>query len=152
MPWRSFPETELLPLVVGLAVVSSFLWLSCQHKLQSGQTVGVTTEFSGITTYVVGALVSLGHFWIAGTLGILSVLLLELKLFLEGLSKRIPAQEIFTFTKFLLLTVVILPIIPNQSLGPYGINPFKAWLVVLAVSAISYASYLLEILPKAKGE
>lgn len=144
-------RTQLLPLMVGLAVVASFLWLSYQHKLHSGQTVGVTTEFSGLTTYVVGALVSLGHFWIAGTLGILSVLLLELKLFLEGLSKRIPAQEILTFTKFLLLTVVILPIVPNQSFGPYGINPFKAWLVVLAVSAISYASYLLEILTKGKG-
>src|SRR5690349_10164421 len=80
--------TQLLPLMVGLAVVASFLWLSYQHKLQSGQTAGVTTEFSGVTTYVVGALVSLGHFWIAGTLTVLSVLLLELKLFLEGLSKR----------------------------------------------------------------
>jgi uncharacterized membrane protein (DUF4010 family) len=143
--------TQLLPLMVGLAVVASFLWLSYQHKLQSGQAAGVTTEFSGLTTYVVGALVSLGHFWIAGTLSVLNVLLLELKLFLEGLSRRIPAQEIFTFTKFLFLTVVILPIVPNQSFGPYGINPFKAWLVVLAVSAISYASYLIEIVTKGKG-
>jgi uncharacterized membrane protein (DUF4010 family) len=76
---------------------------------------------------------------------------LELKVFLEGLCKRIPAQEIFTFTKFLFLTVVILPVVPNQDIGPYHINLFKTWLVVTAVSAISYASYLLQILTKGKG-
>jgi uncharacterized membrane protein (DUF4010 family) len=142
---------QLVPLTVGLAVVASFLWLSYRHKLETAETVGVTTELSGLTTYVVGALVSQGHFWIAGTLAVLSVLLLELKFFLEGLSRRIPAQEILTFTKFLFLTVVILPIVPNQDLSPYKINLFKAWLVVTAVSAISYASYLLQIFTKGKG-
>jgi uncharacterized membrane protein (DUF4010 family) len=142
---------QLWPMTIGFAVVASFLWLSYQHKLHSAEAVGVTTELSGLTTYVVGALISLGHFWIAATLGVVSVLLLELKLFLEGLSKRIPAQEIFTFTKFLLLTVVILPSVPHQDFGPYQINPFKTWLVVVAVSTISYASYLLEIFTKGKG-
>jgi uncharacterized membrane protein (DUF4010 family) len=142
---------QLLPLAIGFAVVASFLWLSYQHKLQSGAPVGVTTEISGLATYVVGALFSEGHFWIAGTIGVLSVLLLQLKVFLEDLSKRIPAQEIFTFTKFLLLTMVLLPIVPNQDLGPYKINLFKTWLAVVAVSAISYGSYLLELFTKGKG-
>jgi uncharacterized membrane protein (DUF4010 family) len=143
--------TQMLPLAAGLAVVASFLWLSYQHKLQGPGPVSVATEISGLTTFVIGALISQGHFWIAGTLGVLSVMLLELKMFLEGLSSRIPAQEIFTFTKFLFLTVVILPIVPNQDLGPYKINLFKTWLAVAAVSAISYGSYLLQIFTKGKG-
>lgn len=142
---------QLLPLTVGFAVVASFLWLSYQHKLQGAESAGVTTELSALTTYVVGALVSQGHFWVACTLTVLSLLLLELKVFLEGLCKSIPAREIFTFTKFLFLTVVILPVVPNQNIGPYHINLFKTWLVVTAVSAISYASYLLQILTKGKG-
>jgi uncharacterized membrane protein (DUF4010 family) len=142
---------QLIIVAVGFAVIASFLWLSYQHKLQSGALVGVTTEISGLTTFVVGVLVSLGHFWIAAALAVLSVLLLELKMFLESLSSRIPAQEIFTFTKFLFLTIVILPIVPNQDLGPFHINLFKTWLVVSAVSAISYGSYLLELFTKGKG-
>jgi uncharacterized membrane protein (DUF4010 family) len=142
---------NLIPVSVGFAVIASFLWLSYQHKLHSGQPVGVTTEISGLTTFVVGVLVSLGHFWIAATLSVLSVLLLELKMFLESLSSRIPPQEIFTFTKFLFLTIVILPIVPHQDLGPFHINLFKTWLVVTAVSAISYGSYLLEVFTKGKG-
>jgi len=142
---------QLLPLTMGFAVVAAFLWLSYQHKLQTAESAGVTTELSGLITYVVGALVSQEHFWIAGTLGVLSVLLLELKTFLEGLSRRVPAQQIFTFTKFLFLTVVILPVVPDRDIGPFGINPFKTWLVVTAVSAISYGSYLLQILTKGRG-
>jgi uncharacterized membrane protein (DUF4010 family) len=56
----------------------------------------------------------------------------------------VPGQEILTFAKFLLLTAVILPVVPNLSYGPFGFNPFKAWLVVVAVSTISYGSYLLQ--------
>lgn len=142
---------QLVPLAIGLAVVGAFLWLSYQHKLQTGAPVGATSEVAALATYAVGALISQGHLWIGGTIGVLCVLLLELKVFLEDLSQRIPAQEIFTFTKFLFLTVVILPIVPDQNLGPYKINPFKTWLVVAAVSAISYGSYLLQLFTKGKG-
>jgi uncharacterized membrane protein (DUF4010 family) len=142
---------QLVPASIGLAVVGGFLWISYQHKLQNVEVAGITTELSALTTYVVGGLVALGHFWIGGAISILSVLLLELKVFLEGLSRRIPAQEIFTFTKFLFVTVVVLPIIPNQDFGPYRINPFKTWLVVVAVSTISYLSYLLQIWTKGRG-
>jgi hypothetical protein len=49
------------------------------------------------------------------------------------------------------LTVVILPVVPNRSIGPFGINPFKTWLVITAVSTVSYVSYLLQILTIGKG-
>ena len=100
---------QLLPLTVGFVVIGAFLWLSYRHKLETSNTPGVTTELSGLATYVVGALVSRDQFWIATTLAILSMLLLELKEFLENLATKIPGAEIFTFTKFLLLTCVILP-------------------------------------------
>src|SRR6202023_4018558 len=112
---------------------------------------GVTTEMSGLVTYVVGALVSRDQLWIATTLAVLSILLLELKEFLESLSTRIPATKILTFTKFLLWTFVILPIVPNKDYGPFGLKPFKAWLIVVAISGVSYGSYLLEKASKGKG-
>ncbi len=42
----------------GLAVVGAFLWLSYRHKLETQAIAGVTTELSGIVTYVIGVLVS----------------------------------------------------------------------------------------------
>jgi uncharacterized membrane protein (DUF4010 family) len=142
---------QLLPLGVGFAVIGAFLWLSYRHKLEAFHEAGVTTEMSGLVTYVVGALVSRDRLWIATTLAVLSILLLELKEFLESLSTKIPAAEIFTFTKFLLLTFVILPIVPDKDYGPFAVNPFKAWLIVVAISGVSYASYLLERASQGKG-
>jgi uncharacterized membrane protein (DUF4010 family) len=99
----------------------------------------------------VGALVWYGHLWIATTLSVASLLLLDLKTALERLARRIAPQEILTFAKFLLLTGVILPVLPNQEFTRFHINPFKTWLVVVAVSAISYASYVLQRVLKPGG-
>jgi uncharacterized membrane protein (DUF4010 family) len=142
---------QLLPLTVGFLVVAGFLLLSYWHKLSSAEAGGVTSEMSGLATFLVGALVCYGHLWIATTLSVASLLLLDLKAALEKLAVRIPPQEILTFAKFLLLTGVILPVVPNQEFSRFHINPFKTWLVVIAVSTISYGSYVLQRLTKQRG-
>jgi uncharacterized membrane protein (DUF4010 family) len=106
---------------------------------------------SGLATFLVGALVYYGHFWIATTLCVASLLLLDLKAVLEKLATSVAPHEILTFAKFLLLSGVILPALPNQEFTQFHINPFKTWLVVVAISAISYASYVLQLLTKGQG-
>ncbi len=148
--------TQLLPLTVGFLVVGAFLLLSYWHKLtcvvpQGAAIPGVTTEMSGLATFLVGALVCYGHFWFATTLAVASLILLDLKAALEKLATTIAPHEILTFAKFLLLSGVILPALPNQQYGPFHINPFNTWLVVVAISAVSYGSYVLQKLTKGQG-
>ena len=147
---------QVVPEAIGFAVIGAFLLMSYWHKLSSqpanATTVpGVTSEISGLSTYVVGALVYHGYFWVATTVTVAAMLLLELKAVLEGLTRRIPPEEILTFTKFLAGTAVILPVLPNQAFTRFQINPFKTWLVVVAVSTISYGSYVLLKLTKGKS-
>jgi len=136
---------------VGLGIVGSFLWQSYRHKIEAASLAGMTTEISGLVTYAIGALAWREEYWIATTLAVVAVLLLELKGALQTLSKRVPGAEILTFAKFLLLTAVILPIVPNRTFGSFDFNPFKAWLVVVAVSAISYGSYILQLWAQGRG-
>lgn len=144
--------SQLIPVALGFLVVGALLVVSYIHKLSTEKTSGVTTEISALGTYLLGALVYYDHAWIATTIAVISMFLLELKTTLEGLTQRVPAQEIFTFTKFLLLTAVILPVVPRQSYGPFEINPFKTWMVVVAVSTVSYGSYvLLKVIRGSKG-
>jgi uncharacterized membrane protein (DUF4010 family) len=138
-------------LAAGLAVVGGFLLVSYRHKLSGTETAGLTSEFMGLTVYVVGALIYREYFWVASTLVVMGMFLLELKVALEGLAERIPSEEIFTFTKFLLLTAIILPAVPNAEFTIFKLNPFKTWLVVAAVSTVSYASYVLQKATKEKG-
>ena len=142
---------QLLPVTFGFLVIGAFLLLSYWHKLSCAQSAGVTTEMSGLATYLVGALIFYDHLWIATTLSVASLLFLELKTVLEKLASRTAPHEILTFAKFLLLSAVILPALPNQEFGRFHINPFKTWLVVVAVSAISYGSYVLQKITKERG-
>jgi uncharacterized membrane protein (DUF4010 family) len=143
--------SQLLPVTLGFLVVGGFLLLSYWHKLSRVEAAGVTSEMSGLATYLVGALVYYDHFWIATALSVANLLLLELKVALEALANRTAPQEILTFAKFLLLTAVILPALPNQEFGRFHINPFKTWLVVVAVSTISYGSYVLQKVTRERG-
>lgn len=142
---------QLLPLAFAFAVVGSFLLASYLHKLKASEEAGVTTEISGLMTFVIGILVFRDLYWIASTLVVLSLLLLELKQALEGMSRRLPPEEVVTFTKFLLLTVVILPVVPNRPFTPFAVNPFKLWMVVVAVSTVSYGSYVIQRLTAGRG-
>jgi uncharacterized membrane protein (DUF4010 family) len=144
-------QNQVLPVAIGLAVIGGFMMISYWYKIHSSQRVGFTSEMVGLATYLIGALVYHEYFWVASTLAIASLILLELKSFLEGLARRFSEADILTFTKFLFLTIVVLPILPNQNFSIFQINPFKIWLVVIAVSTISYSSFLLQRVIRGKG-
>ena len=141
------------PLIValGFAVVGAFLLMSYRHKITGSEAAGATSEMSGLMTYLVGAMVQFDLFWIATTLVVISLFLLELKGWLESAALKTTPDEILTFTKFLMLTAVILPLLPNRPLGPFEINPFRTWLIVVAVCGLSYGSYVLQKVSKHQG-
>ena len=138
-------------LAAGFLTLGTFLALSYWKKLNTGMEAGMTSELSGLFTFAVGALVYKEQFWVATTLVVIAVFLLELKKGLEGVALKIPAEEIYTFSKFLLLTAVVLPVVPNHEFTPFLLNPFKIALVVVVISGISYAAYVLDKVVGKKG-
>ena len=142
---------DLVPWLIGFAVVGGFMLLSYFHKLSCEPPAGVLTEICGLATYVVGGMVQHDYYWIATTIAVLSVLLLQLKKWLESLTKHVASNEIITVAKFLVLAVVILPVVPDRELTRFHLDPFRIWLVVVAVSGVSFASYVLQRVLKGRG-
>ncbi|MEJ2368367.1 MAG: DUF4010 domain-containing protein, partial [Acidobacteriota bacterium] len=140
---------SLVPLLIGLLVLGAFLVVSYAHKV--GTEGGITTELAALITYLMGALVEKDLFWLAATIVIADLLFLETKTALENLSRQVAKEEILTFTKFLLVAVVILPALPDRDFTTFHINPFKTWVIVVAVCAISYGSYILQKVVKKRG-
>lgn len=140
-----------VPLAIGLAVVGGFLLISYRHKISTSKTSGFSNEISGIVTYLQGALVFFENYWVATTLVVTTLLFLELKKGLETFITKMPSGEIFTFARFLFLTAVILPVVPNEEFTVFKLNPYKIWLVVVAVSSLSYLSYLLQRFLRERG-
>jgi uncharacterized membrane protein (DUF4010 family) len=76
---------------------------------------------------------------------VVAVLLLTAREKLHGLARRLEIGEIVTAGKFLILTGLVLPFLPNEPVTHLtDITPHQVWLAVLAVCSISYASYLLQ--------
>lgn len=142
---------QLAPWGVGLGVVGALMALSYFHKLGGESPAGLTTEISALAVYVIGGLIQREYYWIATTIGVLGVLLLELKRALEGLTRHVASDEIVTVAKFLVLAAVILPILPDRELTRFYLNPFRIWLVVVAVSGVSFASYVLQRVLRERG-
>ena len=138
-----FPATAV-PFATGLLVLGALLALTHFTALKTPH-MGITSEISALLTYGLGGAAATGHHWLSVAVGIIAVLLLHEKERLEGLVERVPRQELGTLLRFLLMTGVILPVVPNHEFSSFGINPFKIWLVVVAVSAVSYLSYLLQL-------
>jgi uncharacterized membrane protein (DUF4010 family) len=143
--------SQPIPVAAGFIVVGSLMLLSYWNKTRTSQEAGLTSEIAGLNTYLIGALVHSDRFWVASTIAIVSLTLLELKTFLEGLTHRFAPEDILTFAKFLFLTIVVLPILPDRAFSPFNLNPFKTWLVVVAVSSVSYGSFLLQKIVKGKN-
>ena len=139
----AFPESAL-PFAIGLAVLGLLLGVTVYLTGSAGGDIGITTETAALLTFTLGAAAARGLYWIAIAAGVVAVMLLQEKQVLEGLATRLPRHELSTLARFLLITGVILPAVPNRAFTAYEINPFKIWLVVVAVSAVSYSSYLLQ--------
>jgi hypothetical protein len=142
---------SLLPVSFGTLVIGALMLMSYYRKFSQGTGVGITSELSGLLTYLVGGLVAYGHLWVAAVLFVMCLLLLELKDALEGLARSVSPEEISAAIKFALLAAVLLPLVPNEPFTRFELNPFKISLVVVAVSGISFFSYTLQKLTQSKS-
>jgi uncharacterized membrane protein (DUF4010 family) len=133
-----------VPFAVGLLVLGLLLAVSHWASVQADD-LGLTTEFAALLTFGLGAAAAHEKYWLALAVGIVAVILLHEKKELEGLALKVPPKDLRALLSFLVLTAVILPAVPNQTFSSFEINPFKIWLVVVAVSGVSYASYLLQL-------
>ena len=133
--------TLMLPM--GLVAIASLTGIAYIAKIRSDR-FGTTSEVSALLTFVTGALALLVDVWIAMALGVVNTILLSEKAMLESYVERLSKVEFLATVKFLLVTVIILPVLPNKEFTPFHINPTKIWQIVVIVSTLGFIGYLLE--------
>jgi uncharacterized membrane protein (DUF4010 family) len=116
-------------------------------------SVGSTTELAAILVFWIGYLLNI-HEAAAISLGIvLTILLASKQLLHRFVREQISESEFEATLKFLAVVLVVYPILPDWSMGPYGFfNPRQVWGLVILVSTISYGGYfLIRLLGKRRG-
>ena len=107
--------------------------------------IGITTEVVALLTFILGALCYTDEgVRLAPIFAIIITVLLAAKSYIHKFVRKISEKELLNTLKFLIIAFVILPLLPDQAIGPLGVfNPYQIWLVVVFISAISYAGYVL---------
>ena len=132
--------TLVLPL--GLLAVAALTVLEYLTKRESGHR-GWTSEVAALLTYVIGALALLADVWVPMALGVIGTLLLAEKAQIETYVERLEKTEFLAVVKFLLVTVIILPVLPNERYTRFDLNPAHIWQIVVLVSSIGFVGYFL---------
>jgi len=155
---RTFALITVLGTVCGLLAARSGGWIVAAGLLgvaallvnmnlhRSGSAKphrGQTTEVAALLMFATGALLAFGETAIAITVGGGVAVLLQWKAPLHGFVERIGQAEIRAVFRLVLIALVVLPLLPNQAYGPYGVlNPFQLWLMVVLIVGISVSGYL----------
>jgi len=104
--------------------------------------IGLTSLVAALLTFVFGALAGFGEVSIASAAAVVTTLLLGYKSSIHGWLNRIDEQELHAIMQLLLISVLILPLLPNRTYDPWqALNPYEIWLMVVLIAAVSFVGY-----------
>jgi len=128
----------------GLAFIILF-GLNYYVKMSQHGVFGITSIVIGLITYCLAPIVATQPSWFYIMVVVTVLLFTEMKHTFTEIAQHMQNDEMITLAKFLAISGIILPMLPNENLIP-GINltPYTIWLTTVVVSGISYLSYLLK--------
>ncbi len=165
--------TLLNSLVLFLAGFIPFTLLVIAAYIISAQQtkrINITTAITSIITFVLGAMTTIDHDnnlrITAVILAVLVAGLLAVREQLHSFAKKTKMIELFAAIKFALITLVVLPFLPNKNYTLLDIplinsflqnfptiiptinqlnifNPYMIWLLVVFISGLSFVGYVL---------
>jgi uncharacterized membrane protein (DUF4010 family) len=138
--------------VVFLGLTATVTAAYVMQRCARGDT-SITSSLAMLITFVLGALVALDHINLAVSAAVITALLLQFKAVLHGWLRKLEQQELHAVLQLLLISVVLLPVLPDRGYGPWlAINPYEAWWMVVLIASISFVGYFtMKIAGPGKG-
>lgn len=128
---------------LGVAIIFAAANL-IEKKEPSLTGFGQTTEVAAITMYFIGAYLAFGEITIAVITGAAIAVLLHVKKNLESFIDKMPAKSIRAIMQFVAISLIIFPILPDETFGPYDVlNPYNIWTMVVLIVGLGLAGYFM---------
>lgn len=129
-------------LVVGFLAMTVLVALAYWRE-SSGQKIGGTTEVAILVAFGLGVIASIDTMVGALAGAVIATGILSLRKELRNLSTAVSQEDLFAVVQFATVSLVVLPLVPNESFGPWGVwNPRVIWLEVVLISGISFVGYV----------
>ncbi len=132
------------PLVLAVAFLAlvAILTVAYWQSLKTDADRGATSHVAALLTFAFGALAGFGELEVGAAAAVVVTLLLGIKAQLHGLIERISREELMAVIKLLLMSVVLLPVLPDRGYGPWqALNPYQIWWMVVLIAGLSFVGY-----------
>jgi uncharacterized membrane protein (DUF4010 family) len=130
--------------LLGFALLGLVILLTVAYwaGFQRDQDLGITSMVAALLTFTLGALATLGYVVPAVASAIVTTFLLGYKPQLHSWLETLQQHELRAALKLLLISLVVLPLLPNQGYGPWKVlNPYEIWWMVVLIASISFIGY-----------
>ncbi len=131
-------------LAAAFLTVATMVVMGNVAKLRAGfRDPGITTEVAVLLMFGLGAFLVIGPLELGIAAGGTVAVLLHAKDRLQRLVDHMGDQDVTAIMRFVLLTLVILPVLPDRTFDPLGVlNPRQIWLMVVLIVGIGLGGYV----------
>ncbi|MGR5119047.1 MgtC/SapB family protein [Vibrio astriarenae] len=132
------------PALLGFALVALVVLACIAFVIQQKKSddISITGVVSLIITFVLGSLAVSGEAVLAAAAAVITAVVLDNKKELHQALQRLQEYELDAALRLLLISIVLLPLLPNQTYGPWGaLNPYEIWWMVVLIASISFVGY-----------
>jgi uncharacterized membrane protein (DUF4010 family) len=122
---------------LGFATYAAVIAVFSRDENRADGAVSATTAVAAMLTFALGAYALVGHATAAA-----AAVLLAIREQLHGWVEALTWEELRSGLVLLTMSFVALPIVPNESMGPYGgVNPREVWLIAIVLAGVSFLGY-----------
>lgn len=124
-------------LVIAAVAISGY-----RAAAAASHNVSITGVIGLLLTFCFGAMTAAGEAVMAAMAAVITTMILDNKTEIHGALRKLRENELDAGLKLLLISVVMLPLLPNQGMGPgNAINPYEIWWMVVLIASISFIGY-----------
>ncbi len=131
--------------VLGFAALgfsAAFTLFEWQEMRRAG-SYSATGTVAGLLSFALGAYAALGNTFAAASAAVAAAFILAERRVLHEFLARLQWTELRAGLLLLVMTVVLLPVLPDRAVDPWGaLNPFQIWLMTVLIAAMSYGGYI----------
>ena len=139
-------DTQLL--YYGAGFVGLVIFLAVYYMGRANERIySLIAPMLAVATYLLAPVLDVFPSWFSVLFVVTLLLILGEKSGIRRFSDAFHSAEMVTFSKYLIMTGVVLPLLPNQHVyAPYiNVTYYQIWLSLLVVSSLSYISYLIQV-------
>jgi uncharacterized membrane protein (DUF4010 family) len=127
----------------SFAAFAAVMTVFCREENKASGTFSATTAIAAILTFSLGAFALIGDMRVAAAAAVATAGILAAREDIHGWVAKITWPELRSALVLLAMTFIVLPIVPDDPIGPFGgVNPREIWLIAIVLAAVSFLGYL----------